>query len=78
MSMEQFKKQLMNITQEADPFDEQPFRRGVYKHAIPAIYARYIKNLSVSRTVRRKDCFSQQQLIQVEHGTQIKLEICEE
>jgi len=73
-----FMTQQKQGTQEADSFDEQPSGHGVYKHAIPAIYARYVKNLSVSGTVRRKDSFSQQQLIQIENGIQVKMDICEE
>ena len=64
-------------TQQAYYFDEQPSGRGVYQHSIPALYARYVKNLTVSGTVQRKDSYRQQPLIQIENGTQIQLEIFE-
>lgn len=65
-------------TQEACFFDEQPSGRDVYKHEIPALYARCVKNLSVSGTVRRKDGYKDNEFIQVENGTQVKLELSEE
>lgn len=65
-------------TQEADCFDEQPSGRGVYAHSIPAVYARHVNSLSVSGTVRRKDDFKKNQMVQAEDTSDIRLSICEE
>ena len=52
-------------TQKADLFDEQPSVRNVYPHDIPAVYARSVKDLSVSGKVRREGCYKEYPLTEL-------------
>lgn len=53
-------------TQKADLFDEQPSVRNVYPHDIPAVYARSVKNLTVSGKVRREGVYKEYPLTELE------------
>lgn len=47
-------------TQESGYFDEQPSEHHVYKHVIPAFYARNAKGVSIEAEVRYEDGYSEE------------------